>query len=69
VGFLLPKVEKEPNMARQKQKKSRNKKRAVKTPVAAGPVVPSRAPLTEAWRGRMMQGVVRRGERQPGRSS
>jgi hypothetical protein len=56
-------------MARQKQKKKRNKKRVIKGPDTATPAKPSRSPFTEAWKGRTMQGAVRRGERQPGRSS
>jgi len=56
-------------MARQKQKKKRNKKPTVKAPAITGPVAPPKSPLTEAWKGRTQQGAVRRGERQPGRRS
>ena len=56
-------------MARQKQKKKRDKKRVIKAPDAATPAKPSTTPLTEAWKGRTQQGAVRRGERQPGRRS
>ena len=56
-------------MSRQRQKKKRDKKRSITAPAAAIPAVPQRSPLTEAWKGRVMQGAVRRGERQPGRSS
>jgi hypothetical protein len=56
-------------MARQKQKKKRNQKRTIKGPAVAGPAVPSKSPLTQGWKGRTQQGAVRRGERQPGRSS
>jgi hypothetical protein len=56
-------------MARQKQKKKRDKKRVVKNADAATPAKPSRSPLTEARKDRTQQGAIRRGERQPGRSS
>ena len=55
-------------MSRRKQNKSRDQKRALKGAAIGGPVRP-KSPLTQAWKGRMMSGVVRRGERQPGRSS
>jgi hypothetical protein len=55
-------------MARQKQKKKRDKQCSLTSPAAGVPPAPQ-GPLTEAWRGRMMQSAVRRGERQPGRSS
>ena len=66
---MLPRAERKRDMARQKQKKKRDKKRVVKAPDAAIPAKPARSPLTEAWKGRTMQGAIRRGERQPGRSS
>lgn len=56
-------------MARQKQKKKRDKKPTIKGPAIAGPVAPPKSPLTQSWKGRTQQGAVRRGERQPGRSS
>jgi len=56
-------------MARQKQKKKRNQKRTIKGPANPEPAAPPKSPLTQGWKGRTQQGAVRRGERQPGRSS
>jgi hypothetical protein len=56
-------------MPRRKQKKTRSKKRSVKGPAVVGPTASPKSPLTEAWKSRVMKGAVRRGERQPGRSS
>jgi len=56
-------------MARQKQKKKRDKKPTVKGPANPAPAAPPKSPLTQGWKGRMQQGAVRRGERQPGRRS